>query len=172
MRKSILLCFLALWALPASAGKPQEAYFVRVDRSTMTFSSAEFHGPGARATSTVLGISGLPARISLPKRPQGTAASAAGRRTYEPIVIRKRIDKSSPLIAKALAGNRTLSRVVLHGRHTPTRRPVILTLHGVKIKSQQRLGGSSAAGDRPTEEVAFYYNKIAAAYARTTDGRD
>lgn len=31
---------------------------------------------------------------------------------------------------------------------------------------------SGDADDRPTEEVAFYYNKIAFGYARTTDGKD
>lgn len=31
---------------------------------------------------------------------------------------------------------------------------------------------SGDADDRPTEEVAFYYNKIAFNYARTTDGKD
>lgn len=30
---------------------------------------------------------------------------------------------------------------------------------------------SGDADDRPTEEVAFYYNKIAFQYATTTDGR-
>ena len=31
---------------------------------------------------------------------------------------------------------------------------------------------SGDADDRPTEEVAFYYNKIAFGYATTTDGRE
>jgi type VI secretion system secreted protein Hcp len=33
---------------------------------------------------------------------------ATGRRTYEPIVFRKRIDKSSPLLAKALCNNEVI----------------------------------------------------------------
>lgn len=31
---------------------------------------------------------------------------------------------------------------------------------------------SGDADDRPTEEVSFYYNKIAFAYAKTKDGKE
>lgn len=34
-----------------------------------------------------------------------------------------------------------------------------------------QVASQSTADDRPTEEVAFYYNKIAAQYARTSDGQ-
>lgn len=33
-------------------------------------------------------------------------------------------------------------------------------------------GGSAAADDRPTEEVAFYYNRISFNYAAAADGKD
>lgn len=32
-------------------------------------------------------------------------------------------------------------------------------------------GGGAVTSDRPTEDVAFYYNKIAFSYAATTDGK-
>lgn len=35
-----------------------------------------------------------------------------------------------------------------------------------------RTSQSGDADDRPTEEVAFYYNKIAFGYAKTTDGKE
>lgn len=39
---------------------------------------------------------------------EAASGQATGKRQYEPIMFRKRIDKSSPLLAKALAENQTI----------------------------------------------------------------
>src|SRR5215470_7613292 len=45
---------------------------------------------------------------------------ATGRRQYQPLLIRKRIDKSSPLIAKALAENQKIEATLKFFRPNPT----------------------------------------------------
>lgn len=45
---------------------------------------------------------------------------ATGRRTYEPIALRKRIDKSSPLLAKALCNNEVVEGTFKFFRPSPT----------------------------------------------------
>lgn len=43
---------------------------------------------------------------------------------------------------------------------------------GNSTSGEVRTSQSGDADDRPTEEVAFYYNKIAFGYAKTTDGKE
>lgn len=45
---------------------------------------------------------------------------ATGRRTYEPMMLTKRIDKSSPLLAKALCNNEVIKGVFKFFRPNPT----------------------------------------------------
>lgn len=45
---------------------------------------------------------------------------ATGRRQYKPIIIRKRIDKSTPLLAKALTRNEVIDAVFKFFRPNPT----------------------------------------------------
>ncbi|MBK8718152.1 MAG: type VI secretion system tube protein Hcp [Nannocystaceae bacterium] len=45
---------------------------------------------------------------------------ATGRRTYKPIVFRKRIDKSTPLLAKALCNNEVIEGTFKFFRPNPT----------------------------------------------------
>lgn len=52
--------------------------------------------------------------------PQAGSGMATGRRTFEPLVIRKWIDKSSPLLAKALAENRVVDGVFKFFRQNPS----------------------------------------------------
>lgn len=51
-------------------------------------------------------------------RDRGTGM-ATGRRTYEPIIFRKRIDKSSPLLAKALCDNERIDGRFMFYRPAP-----------------------------------------------------
>jgi type VI secretion system secreted protein Hcp len=51
---------------------------------------------------------------------QASSGVATGRRTFEPLVIRKWIDKSSPLLAKALAENRVVDGVFRFFRQNPS----------------------------------------------------
>lgn len=51
---------------------------------------------------------------------QAGSGQATGRRQYEPILIRKRIDKSSPLLAKGLAQNQVAEGVFKFFRPNPS----------------------------------------------------
>lgn len=42
---------------------------------------------------------------------------------------------------------------------------------GNSMTREAQVSSSGDADDRPTEEVAFYYNKIAFNYAKTSDGK-
>ena len=98
---------------------------------------------------------------------------ATGRRTYEPIVITKRIDKSSPLLAKALCQNETIDAVfkffrpALTGDGT-TQQFFTVTLRQGRMSHVVRTSPDSfdpASAQRPpTEEVGFVFHSIAWRY--------
>src|SRR5688572_18455268 len=58
-------------------------------------------------------------QASITAREAGTGM-ATGRRQYEPLVIRKRIDKSSPLLAKAQCENQAIEGTFKFFRPNPT----------------------------------------------------
>jgi type VI secretion system Hcp family effector len=81
------------------------------------------------------------------KSPRDVATGqSSGRRQYEPIVIRKRIDKSSPMLAEALAKKKTLGTVVV------SQDGERFTLSNVMVSSIQKDGN--------TESISFNYQKI------------
>ena len=49
-----------------------------------------------------------------------SAGLATGRRTYEPLVIRERVDKSSPLLERALSRNGSVEGTLTSFRLSPT----------------------------------------------------
>ena len=59
---------------------------------------------------------------------------ATGRRSYDPIVIRKRIDKSSPLIAKALCNNEVIEGVFKFFRPNPAGDGTTEQFYTIEIK--------------------------------------
>ena len=91
----------------------------------------------------------------------------AGHPTYEPLVIRKRIDKSSPLLAQALTENRVVdgvfhfTRVNVQGEEEPYfateirhGRIAALTQFVTDVEEPADLRG------QPLEELAFVFNEI------------
>lgn len=94
---------------------------------------------------------------------------ATGRRTYEPIMIRKRIDKSSPLIAKALTTNQVIEGKFLFFRPNPAGDGTTQQFYTVEIKDG-RIGGikqyvpdttvEANAADHPLEEITFTFHAI------------
>ncbi len=113
------------------------------------------------------------------KSPRDSASGqATGRRTYEPIRFTKRIDKSSPMLAKAFETKEvlpsvtmflfrdmgggmvevfaevTLSDCMIHAYGKATPKLMEKAVNG-RVQSS-----SGDADDRPTEEVAFSYSKI------------
>lgn len=98
---------------------------------------------------------------------------ATGDRTYEPLRITKRIDKSSPLIAKALCNNEVIEGVFKFYRPTPVGDGTTQHFFTVEI-AEGRVGGiyrhspnvidPAAAQAPPTEEVSFVFGKITWTY--------
>jgi len=94
---------------------------------------------------------------------------ASGERTYEPVRIVKRIDKSSPLLAKALCQNEVIEGIFRLYRPNPTGDGTQEQFFTVEIKegrvasitriSPDALDPASANAP-PTEEVTFVFGYI------------
>jgi type VI secretion system secreted protein Hcp len=110
-------------------------------------------------------------------RETGTG-QASGRRTYGPIVIRKPIDKSSPLLFKGLTENQVTEGIFKFYRSASDSSGVIENFYTVGFK-QGRIGmvkqvipevqtraGTSAAEHEPYEEVSFFFREISWTYTK------
>jgi len=92
------------------------------------------------------------------RRPSGLAT---GRRTYEPIVFRKRIDKSTPLLARALQeklplqGEMYMYKTLPNGDVHVSRKA---TFKEFTISKQSEL--PVVDGQAPWEEIAFVFHTI------------
>jgi type VI secretion system secreted protein Hcp len=94
---------------------------------------------------------------------------ATGRRQYEPLMIRKRIDKSSPLLMKTLAENTAIEGTFKFFRPNPTGDGTTEQFYTVQIK-QGRIASiaqfvqdvmvPATATDPPMEEVTFVFHTI------------
>jgi type VI secretion system secreted protein Hcp len=98
---------------------------------------------------------------------------ATGRRQYEPLRILKRIDKSTPLIAKALRRNEVIEGVFKFFRPTPNGDGTTEQFFTVKIEkarvASQRLVSPNViapalASEPPQEEVSFVFHTITWTY--------
>ncbi|MFO0634391.1 MAG: type VI secretion system tube protein TssD [Nannocystaceae bacterium] len=104
------------------------------------------------------------------------SGQATGRRTYTPIVIRKRIDKSTPLIAKALRRNEKIDAIFKFFRPNPagdgtTQQFFTVKIDNGRVSSFKMVSPNAinpgTALEPPTEEVAFVFHTITWTY---TDG--
>ena len=94
---------------------------------------------------------------------------ATGRRQYEPLLIRKRIDKATPLIAKALVENQVIEGVFKFFRPNPNGDGTTEQFYTVSIK-QGRIATQkqfvpdticpATASEPPMEEVSFVFHTI------------
>lgn len=94
---------------------------------------------------------------------------ATGRRQYEPLLIRKRIDKSSPLISKALVENQVIEGTFKFFRPNPTGDGTTEQFYTIAIKkgriASQRLWVPdtivpASSTEPPLEEVTFVFHSI------------
>lgn len=100
---------------------------------------------------------------------EGASGIATGRRTYQPLMIRKRIDKSSPLIAKALTTNQVIEGKFLFFRPNPTGDGTTQQFYTIEIK-QGRVGSikqyvpdttvEANTAEHPLEEITFTFHTI------------
>lgn len=79
------------------------------------------------------------------------SGQSTGKRQYQPIIIRKRIDKATPLLFKASNDGKRYKTVTL------TRGSYTVTFFDVFVTGFQHEG---VAGSEPTESVTFTYQKI------------
>ncbi len=98
---------------------------------------------------------------------------ATGRRTYEPIVFMKRIDKSSPLLAKALCNNEVVEGVFKFFRPAPTGDGTTQHFFTVEFLEGRVAAISRVSPDvvdpasallPPTEEVGIVFHTITWTY--------
>jgi type VI secretion system secreted protein Hcp len=101
-----------------------------------------------------------------------SSGQATGRRTYEPVRILKRIDKSSPLLAKSLCNNEKIDGIFKFFRPNGDTGE---TTHFFTVEIEQgRLAGikrvspnvidPAAGAEPPTEEVSFVFHSITWTY--------
>ncbi|MET0341190.1 MAG: type VI secretion system tube protein TssD [Polyangiales bacterium] len=104
------------------------------------------------------------------------SGSATGRRSYEPIVIRKRIDKSTPLLAKALTQNEKIEAEFKFFRPNPGGDGTTQQFYTIAIKDGRVASFKMVVPDcidpahskrPPLEEVTFSFHTISWTY---TDG--
>ena len=105
-------------------------------------------------------------------REKGTGM-ASGRRSYEPVVFRKRIDKSSPLLAKALCNNEVIEGNFKFFRPSPagdgtTQQFFTVALAEARIAHIKRVSPDTidpaSAAEPPTEEVGIVFHTITWTY--------
>lgn len=97
------------------------------------------------------------------------SAIATGDRTYEPLVIEKRIDKSTPLLAKALCKNEDVEGTFKFYRPSPTGDGTQQHFFTIEIKEAKVSGIERVSPDTldpasaeapPTERVSFVFGRI------------
>ena len=100
---------------------------------------------------------------------EAASGLATGRRHHEPIIVRKRIDKASPLLAKALVENQTVDGVFKFYRPNPTgdgttEQFFSVAIKGGRVFSQKLLIldtlDPESASEPPLEEVGFVFHTI------------
>jgi type VI secretion system secreted protein Hcp len=104
---------------------------------------------------------------------EASSGMASGERTYEPVRIVKRIDKSSPLLAKALCNNEVIEATYKFFRPNPagdgtTQQYFTVAIAEGRIASVTRISPDvidpASANAPPTEEVTFVFGKITWTY--------
>ncbi len=101
---------------------------------------------------------------------------ASGRRTFEPLVLRKRIDASSPLLARSLCNNELVEGTFKFFRPSPggdgtTEQFFTVEFGKGRIASIRRVSPDTidpaSALEPPTEEVSIVFHNITWTYDAT-----
>ena|GEM_PF-192456 len=91
---------------------------------------------------------------------------ATGRRQYQPLLVRKRIDKASPLLMKALTNNEVAEVSIEFYRPNPTGDGTeelfyTVQLRNARVSSVQMV---QEEGQPPMEEISFVFHTITWTY--------
>lgn len=101
------------------------------------------------------------------KAPRDVATGqASGRRQHQPLTIIKQIDKTTPLLFRALVSNENLPMVVLHVQMAMDESYEIKLTNAVISDVKQHMDRDAVA----YEEISFVYQKIEWTYS-TADGK-
>ena len=97
------------------------------------------------------------------------SATGAGTFNFSDLRVKAAVSKASPQLMLACATGRHIPSATIYVRKagSETEEYLMITMSDVLVSSYQTSGqgASQAGGDsRPTEEVAFYYNKVALAH--------
>ena len=104
---------------------------------------------------------------------EASSGMATGDRTYEPLTVEKRIDKSSPLLAKALCNNELIEGTFRFYRPSPagdgtTQQFFTVVIEEARVASIARRSPNvidpASAAAPPLEEVSFVFGKITWTY--------
>ncbi|MBW2093717.1 MAG: type VI secretion system tube protein Hcp [Deltaproteobacteria bacterium] len=104
---------------------------------------------------------------------EASSGMASGERTYEPIRITKRVDKSSPLLFKALTNNEVIEATFRFYRPNPagdgtTQHFYTIEITEARIASYNRISPDvidpASANAPPTEEIGFVFGRIVQTY--------
>lgn len=117
----------------------------------------------AAASDYFLKLDGVAGEISIESFSWGVSATrdkatgqASGRRQYEPIIIRKRIDKASPMLLRMATDGTHMKTAVLVGQTADGQRFEV-SFFDVFVDLYRQSGD---AGSPPMESVSFTYQKI------------
>lgn len=94
-----------------------------------------------------------------------TSGLATGRRVYEPIRFRKRIDKATPILQQALSNNQQISGVFEFYRPNPagdgtTQHYFTIAIQGFIVNAHTRLVPSATNEPAPLQDVAVVFQTI------------
>ncbi|MEZ4390422.1 MAG: type VI secretion system tube protein TssD [Polyangiales bacterium] len=104
---------------------------------------------------------------------EASSGLATGRRQYEPLLIRKRIDKSSPLLSRALCNNEVIEGTFKFFRPNPsgdgtTEHFLSVEVEAGRIASQKLYVPDTivpaTSTEPPLEEVTFVFHAITWTY--------
>ncbi len=140
--------------------KAQPSSAALVSASPLTRHTALVKGAGEEVLFPVLDLT-----HSIVSPRDAASGLPTGKRLHKPFSITKHIDKASPSLLQGLIEGEPFEVEVTSYRRTGGRWTPFLA---VKLDRAFIASiGPQSAGDRPTEEVAFYYNKIAFSYAES-----
>lgn len=98
---------------------------------------------------------------------------ATGRRTFEPVLIRKRIDKSSPILARSLCNNEVVEAIFKFFRPNPagdgtTEHFFTVEVAEARLAHIRRISPDTidpaSATEPPTEEIGIVFHNITWTY--------
>lgn len=141
------------------------AVFVAVFSVSYSISTHQVPSASAAQSDYFLKIDGVENEIEIQSFSWGVSSprdvatgQSSGKRQYQPLIIRKRIDKASPLLLRSVGDKKYIGHVTIVKRSTDgTTNEYTVAFTDVLVTSYQNEG---VQGSSPTETVSFTFQKI------------